>query len=133
MSDICERLGERLSEARTFQESVLVDEGTLADAKAEIERLRGIVTEAHAKPYHYMTADGKTVTARELEAQRNAAWRALAAAYGYTTALVDRLAKPSEESESAMQKSADAWMEFWAETEAAVAFVVAEHASKEGK
>lgn len=47
-------------------------------AQAEIERLRGIVAEAHAKPYHYMTADGKTITARELEAQRNAAWRALA-------------------------------------------------------
>jgi|GEM_PF-3524210 len=75
--DICERLDWLLSAGCCDLQMQDNEEDVVEAAKAEIERLRAIVAEAHAKPYHYMTADGKTVTAAELEAQRNAAWRAL--------------------------------------------------------
>lgn len=81
MSDICERLGERLSEARTFQEAVLVSEGTLADAKAVIEWLRG--ENGRFRDNLNLAVEAKCEMGQErakLEAQRNAAWRALDAA-----------------------------------------------------
>ena len=75
--DICERI-EKHAVHKYHTPMVSLDASRLLlEAKAEIERLLAIVAEAHAKPYHYMTADGKTITAAELEVQRNAAWRAL--------------------------------------------------------
>ena len=98
--DICERLGvleslvgsdwcretvrDAKAEIERLREREAVFTGLVENLRkqrdlsvAEVERQRAIVAEARAKPYHYMTADGKTITAAELEAQRNAAWRGL--------------------------------------------------------
>lgn len=133
--DICERIEERLDISK-FHDAGLLDgwalpgvKDLLLEAKAEIERIRAIAAEAHAKPYHYMTADGKTIPARELESQRNAAWRALFVRIAMCQCpecgtWLDDSIDGNRHSKSCPHFSAD---------EEAIAFVTAEQANKEGK
>lgn len=117
--DICERIEERLDEGKRFGEAVLVNEGTLADAKAEIEaqrhdidRLQDTTTELATENVRLRdfadrynadmalasaTVDGLKAKIAELEAQRNAAWRALDAAKALRAAQVAYMANRGNE------------------------------------